>query len=123
MFCADSDLDGKAGALEKLLLEKGAPKQSVEGLMQMVRGMAAGMTAEQQLSWAQRQTYIALATALYAAKSLGFDACPMEGFDASEFAKVLSLPDNLVPTALCPIGYATGTPRPKVRFEKSELFF
>src|SRR3989338_5744684 len=59
----------------------------------------------------QRQTFLALGNALNGAKSLGFDSCPMEGFDPKEYTKILGLPGNLVPTALCPIGYASDKPK------------
>ena len=80
------------------------------------------MSEEQKLSWSQRQAFLALGNALNGAKSLGFDSCPMEGFDPKEYAKILGLPGNLVPTALCPIGYASDKPNPKLRFPKDEVF-
>jgi nitroreductase / dihydropteridine reductase len=46
----------------------------------------------------------------------------MEGFSPEEYSKILKLPKNLVPTALCPIGYAADTPRPKIRLSKEEIF-
>ena len=46
----------------------------------------------------------------------------MEGFDPKEYSKILGLPDNIVPTALCPIGYASDKPSPKLRFSKEEVF-
>jgi nitroreductase/dihydropteridine reductase len=116
VFCADTDLDKKADKIIEML-----PHEK-----EYYTGLKVGfdkMTEEQKLSWAQRQTFLALGNAVNGAKSLGFDSCPMEGFSPQQYSKILDLPKNLVPTALCPIGYAADTPRPKVRFSKEEVFF
>lgn len=89
----------------------------------MMRDFEKGMSAEQRKSWAQRQLYLALGNALNGATSLGFDSCPMEGFIPAEYSKILNLPENIVPTALCAIGYATHPPRDKIRFSKEEITF
>lgn len=123
VFCADTDVSGRIDKLEKEMLAAGAKPDSIKGYLQMMRDFAKGLTPEKALSWAQRQAYLALENALLGATSLGFDSCPMEGFDPAEYSKILNLPKNLVPTALCPIGYAADTPRPKLRFKKEDLFF
>ncbi|MFH2020928.1 MAG: NAD(P)H-dependent oxidoreductase [archaeon] len=116
VFCADTDINSKINRLIELMpLAK-----------EYYSGLNVGfdkMTEEQTLSWAQRQLFLALGNALNGAKSLGFDSCPMEGFFPETFTKILKLPKNLVPTALCPIGYAADQPRPKVRFAKEQVFF
>ena len=71
---------------------------------QMMIGMATnvanGMTPEQRLQWSKEQVYIALGNALNGAYSLGLGACPMTAFQPPEYAEILGLPDNLVPTVL-----------------------
>ncbi|MDD1666434.1 MAG: nitroreductase family protein, partial [Methanomicrobiales archaeon] len=67
--------------------------------------------------------FLALGNALNGAKSLGLDSCPMGGFDPKEYARILGLPPHLVPTMLCPVGYAADTPEPKIRFPVEEIFF
>jgi len=123
VFCADSDLIGKAHALENHLIKNGGTKESLKGYMEMVHGVVDNMNKEQSTAWAQRQLYLAVGNAVNGAKSLGFDSCPMEGFNAIEYSKILNLPANIVPTALVTIGYATDTARPKDRFSKEEIFF
>ena len=122
MFCADKDVKGNIGKLEKLMIDTGAKKEEIGSYIQMMRDFEKTLNEEQQLSWAQRQVYLALGNALNGAKSLGLDSCPMEGFDAGACAKILELPSNIVPTALCPIGYASDKPAPKLRFAKEDLF-
>jgi nitroreductase len=80
------------------------------------------MSADQKLAWSQAQTYLALGNALNGAKALGFDSCPMGGFDPKEFSRILAIPP-LVPVMLCPVGYAADRPMPKVRFKKEEIVF
>ena len=118
VFCANKDIAGNIDRLEKLMKKAGADTQYID----IMRGFDKSLSDEQKLSWAQRQTYLALGNALNGAKALGFDSCPMEGFDPQAYAKILNLPLNLVPTALCPIGYAADNPNQKLRFQKEEIF-
>ena len=89
----------------------------------MATGFAKSMSVVQRLAWSQAQTYLALGNALNGAKALGFDACPMGGFDQKEFSRILKIPSPLVPTMLCPVGYAADTPMPKMRFAKEDVVF
>ncbi len=118
VFCANKDIAGNIDKLEKIMKKAGANT----GYIDIMRGFDKSLSDEQKLSWSQRQTFLALGNALNGAKSLGFDSCPMEGFDPEAYAKILDLPSNLVPTALCPIGYASDKPNQKLRFPKEEVF-
>lgn len=122
VFCANKDIACNIDKLEKLMIKSGAKPQDIKPYIDIMGNFEKGMNDEQRLSWAQRQTYLALGNALNGAKSLGFDSCPMEGFDPKAYAKILDLPSNLVPTALCPIGYASDAKRDKLRFPKEEVF-
>jgi nitroreductase/dihydropteridine reductase len=87
-----------------------------------------GKTPEQIQAWAGRQAYIALGFGLAAAAELQIDACPMEGFNPSEFHALLGLPEFIQPVAIMALGYRDPedenqpTSRPKVRFPKDDLF-
>jgi nitroreductase len=116
VFCADTDIEKNIDKLEKLMPEN---KQYI----QIMRGFAEGLTGEARLTWAQKQCYIALGNALNGAKSLGFDSCPMEGFNPAEYKKILNLPENLHATVVCPVGYAADKQNPKQRFSKEDVFF
>jgi nitroreductase/dihydropteridine reductase len=123
VFCANTDFAGLIKKLEELLQKSRAPEE----MQKMVIGMASELTAkmppEQRLGWAQGQVFLALANALNGAKALGFDSCPMGGFDPKEFSRILALPPTVVPTMLCPVGYAADKPMPKVRFPKADIVF
>ena len=76
-------------------------------------------------TWNSRQAYIAFGFLLETAALLGIDACPMEGFDAAEFNRILGL-ENYSAVALCPVGYRDAendwlVNQAKVRFPQSEL--
>lgn len=123
VFCANTDVKGNIELLRKSMIENGASPESIKGYVDMMSGFEQGMNEERKFAWASKQTYLALSNTLNGAKSLGFDSCPMEGFDSSAYSKELNLPKNLIPVALCPIGYAADEPKKKLRFKKEEIFF
>jgi len=49
------------------------------------------LSIDVQQVWATKQAYIGLGTALVAAAEQKIDTCPMEGFDALKFDKILNL--------------------------------
>lgn len=123
VFCADPDYDSLIKRLAVLLKKSGASEE----MQKMVVGMAVQftrpMSPDQKLAWSQAQTYLALGNALNGAKALGFDSCPMGGFDPKEVSRILKIPSSLVPVMLCPLGYAADKPMPKVRFAKEDIIF
>jgi len=121
VFCADPDYDGLIRRLEALLKENGVPEETRTAIVEMASRFADAMTPEQRFAWSQAQTYLALSNALHGAKSLGFDSCPMTGFDPAAFSRILAIPGPLVPVILCPIGYAADSPGPKRRFSLEEI--
>lgn len=122
VFCADKNIRENIDKLEALMIKNGAKPEQIKTYMRMMRDFEKGLTEEKKISWAQRQTYIALGNALNGAKALGFDSCPMEGFDPNAYVEILQLPENLVPSVLCPIGYTSDAPRPKLRFAEEDVF-
>lgn len=75
------------------------------------------------VSWARRQTYIALGFGMAACAELAIDSCPMEGFIPAEADKVLQLPSYIKSTAFLAVGYRQNGPsHPKLRFPESDLF-
>ena len=122
VFCANKDIAGNIDKLEELMIKAGAKPEDIKPYVDMMLGFEKSLNDEQKLSWAQRQMFLALGNAVNGAKSLGFDSCPMEGFNSEEYAKILKLPNNLVPTALCPIGYAADKHKPKLRLPAEEVF-
>jgi nitroreductase / dihydropteridine reductase len=123
VFCANSDIAGLINKLETEMKKAAVPPEGIQMILQLARGLLGTMDSGQQLVWAQHHVFLALGNALNGAKSLGFDSCPMGGFDPTEYARILTLPPTLVPTMLCPIGFAADKPMPKMRFKKEDIFF
>lgn len=123
IFCADPDYEGLIRRLAILFAKSGAPEEVQGMVIGMAREFTRKMTPDQRLAWSQAQTYLALGNALNGAKSLGFDSCPMGGFDQREFIRILDIPVPLIPVMLCPIGYAADKPMPKIRFPKEDVIF
>ncbi len=101
-----SNLQGYAGVVKKFLQEPPYPLDMNE--------------------WSTRQVYIALAQFMDCAALLGVDTCPMEGFQPSEYNKVLGLPEQgYAAVVLCTAGYRAEddgyADKPKVRYPEPEV--
>lgn len=62
---------------------------------------------------AMRSCGIAAQTLMLAAKAMGYDSCPMDGFDFDAVAKLIKLPPDHVITMFVAIGKATREPWPR----------
>ena len=104
VFCADADYDSLNKRLGELMKKNHVPDEIIKMVTGMAAGFVAGMSPEQRAAWSQAQTFLALGNALNGAKSLGFDSCPMGGFNPMEYSRILKIPGHLTPVMLCPIG-------------------
>jgi nitroreductase len=90
----------------------------------IVMGIAAEMAEEPEAelrAWITGNVYIAATYALLGAQALGLASCPMTHFDATEFSRILGLPENVEPVLLLAVGYAADEPRPKWRYPLSDI--
>ena len=62
--------------------------------------------AQLQRDEAMRSTGIAAQTLMLAAKAMGYDSCPMVGFDPKKVAEIIKLPEDHIISMLLPIGKA-----------------
>ena len=62
---------------------------------------------------AMRSCGIAAQTLMLAAKSMGYDSCPMDGFDFDAVAKLISLPSDHVVTMFVVVGKSTQAANPR----------
>jgi nitroreductase len=65
------------------------------------------------LSEAQRSCAMAAQTIMLAAKSLGYDTCPMAGFDPAQVGKLIHLPENHIVNLLITVGKASKPAYPR----------
>jgi nitroreductase / dihydropteridine reductase len=122
LFCADKDLESHWPRLEAAMKKAGLPETEIQHMAGVAK-MILGRAPEERLNRSQWDVFLAVGNAVNGAKALGIDASLMGGFNAKEYARILALPENLVPTLLVALGKAVDKPLPKVRFEKDDVFF
>lgn len=69
--------------------------------------------AQLQRDEAHRSCGIAGQTIMLAAKAMGYDSCPMVGYDPIKVAELINLPEDHVISFIVVVGKATKTPPPK----------
>jgi nitroreductase/dihydropteridine reductase len=121
VFCADTDYAGVITAANKVMADAGVPDPQREAMMGLAVSIADGMSPEARLAWSKEQVYIALGNCVNGAYSLGLGACAMTAFQPPEFAKILGLPENLIPAVMVSIGYPAEAGEPKVRRPVDEI--
>ena len=93
----------------------------------LVGGIVKSMDETARNAWARNQAYIALGNLLTSAALLGFDACPMEGFDRAQYDQILGLNEQGFASAvIATVGYRAASDQyagaAKVRFPKEQVF-
>ena len=69
--------------------------------------------AQAQRDEALRSTGMAAMNLMLAAKSLGYDSCPMDGFDFEAVAEIIRLPEDHLISMFVAIGRNTEAPKPR----------
>ena len=107
--------------------KQGVSVESLNGLFNAANSYITSRSDQENMLWAERQTYIALGTALIAAANAKVDATPMEGFDSQLFDELLGLKEkNLHSVVLLSLGYRDESNdylvnSPKVRVSVGEM--
>lgn len=100
---------------------KNAPKEAQDILIPMIRPFYEGKEGLQR-DEAMRSVGIAAQTIMLAAKSMGYDSCPMIGFDSDQVAEIINLPDDHVVGMMLVVGKATKPAWPKPgQLEKEDV--
>ncbi|MDQ8203277.1 nitroreductase family protein [Pelagicoccus sp. SDUM812003] len=89
-----------------------APEQVQDMLVPMIGDFYEGKE-EVQRDEVMRSAGLAGQTIMLAAKSLGYDTCPMIGFDPEAFAEIINLPEDHVIGMLVVVGKAKEPARPR----------
>lgn len=74
--------------------ERDIPTGFLDDFKKTLETTIIALPTDVQQVWATKQAYIGLGTALIAAAEQKIDACPMEGFDALKFDKILNLEEK-----------------------------
>lgn len=91
---------------------KNAPKEVAELLVNWMGPFHEGREWLQR-DEAQRSIGMAMQTIMLAAKAMGYDSCPMIGFDIEKVAELINLPDDHVMGAMVAVGKKTKESWPK----------
>lgn len=79
-------------------------------------------SAENQRMEAIRGASLAAMSLLLAAEALGYDTCPMAGFDLDAMRREFKIPEHLLPVMIVAIGRSMPEPRPrKMRLPVAEV--
>jgi nitroreductase / dihydropteridine reductase len=121
LFCADKDLESHWLRVEAAMKKAGLPETEIQHMAGVAK-MIVGRAPEERLNRSQWDVFLAVGNAVNGAKALGIDSSLMGGFNAKEYARILALPESLVPTLIVALGKAADKPLPKVRFTRDEIF-
>ncbi len=91
---------------------KNVPEESRNYLVNRIKQTYSG-NPELEKEQAIRSCGIAAQTIMLAAKSIGYDSCPMEGFDYAKVGKLINLPDDHIVTMMVVIGKSAKDPAPR----------
>lgn len=92
----------------------------------MVSDVVTGARSAQAMMWAAHQAYLALGNFITSAALMGIDTCPMEGFEPSQYDKILDLPaKGLTSVVCCAAGFRAlddkSATLKKVRFPREQV--
>ena len=91
---------------------KNAPKAASDVLVPMI-GQYYQSNDQVQRDEAMRSCGMAATTLMLAAKEMGYDTCPMDGFDFAAVSKLLNLPADHIPTMFVVVGKALKAAAPR----------
>lgn len=108
VLCADLKAWGKDPAR----YWRNAPQEAQDILVPMIKPFYEGREWMQR-DEAMRSVGIAAQTIMIAAKAMGYDSCPMIGFDGDKVAEIINLPEDHVIGMMLVVGKALKPAWPK----------
>lgn len=114
--------------MEEIAKQRDISVDMLSDFSNLLKSVVNGMTEEQKITWAQKQTYIGLGVALTAAAIEEIDSTPMEGFVPDSVDEVLGLKElGLKSSVVLALGYRDAendymSSLKKVRWEDERLF-
>jgi len=91
-------------------------KNADENVQKMMESMITDFyinKKEMQRDEVMRSCSMAAMTMMLCAKNMGYDSCPMDGFDFPELSKLLQFPKNQIPVMFVAIGKKLQDPWPR----------
>jgi nitroreductase len=103
---------------------KNAPEEARETLVPMIEQFYTNAGEQVQRDEVMRSCGIAAQTLMLAAKSMGYDSCPMIGFDQQQVAELINLPKDHLIGMMLVIGKALKPAHPRGgQLPKEEVVF
>lgn len=107
-------ITGRLGAWSDMSRQlRNAPENVQEMFGSMIPGFYSG-NDQLERDEAARSVGIAGQTVMLMAKDMGYDSCPMIGFDPAQVSEVLGLPETHPPLLMLTIGKALAEARPRM---------
>lgn len=105
----------------------GVDTSAMAGYVDFIDNILQDKSNNEMSNWTAKQAYIGVSNLLTAAAINKIDACPMEGFDADGYDKILNLSEKgLEAAVVVAVGYRSSEDSsanaPKVRWAEEELF-
>lgn len=120
LICADL----KAWTKDADRYWRNAPEQTQKMLVPMIGNFYSAAGEEVERDEAMRSVGIASQTIMLAAKAMGYDSCPMIGFDPDKVAQIIGLPEDHVIGLMVTVGKALKPAHPRAgQLDKSEVVF
>lgn len=117
ILCADL----KAWEKQPIRYWRSAPEPVQEFIVPAIEQYYTGLDRVQR-DEAMRSCGIAAQTLMLAAKSMGYDSCPMDGVDFEEVSELINLPDDHAICMFVVIGKSIGEPeKPKDKLPIEEV--
>jgi len=91
---------------------RNSPKEVQDGIADAIKGYYEGRESIQRDD-AELSAGMAAQTLMLAAKSLGYDSCPMRGFDFDKVAKIVNLPPDHLIAMMVAVGKAAEPAHPR----------
>ncbi|MEQ8846725.1 nitroreductase family protein [Botrimarina sp.] len=116
--------DPRSWAKEPERYWRNAPESAREQIVPMIRQFYQSRGEQVQHDELMRSAGIAGQTIMLAAKAMGYDSCPMIGFDPDQVANIIGLPDGHEIAFMVVVGKATQPAQPRGgQLDKSEVVF
>jgi len=119
LVCADL----KAWSQEPYRYWKNTPRETQEIIVPMINNFYENQP-QLQRDEALRSVGISAQTIMLAARGMGYDTCPMIGFDPLKVGEIVNLPKSYIPGMMITVGRALEPAKPRPgQIEYSELIF
>lgn len=129
VFAAEKEVDENLVKkyIDLIASTRNVGREQLAGFEQSIVNHVNSKTVDERITWAQKQTYIAVGVLSAAAADMLIDTCTMEGFNPAAFDEILGLDEKgLTASVIAAVGFRADadvySKLAKVRKPAEELF-